>query len=258
MIGHFFLNMYMALMAMVFMTDKSLIASSSLNQLLWQVFKAAYALAGLPIIVMAFWGSVQRVETLVRCYFWYGVLSVCLDMIFIVNEYVLSSPCDHLPPMLQGQGKAAACGAARGINTMFVLLITGIQMYMVYVLWSYCEDLYEGGGLEIGDLAKDIMGRPLSQQVIRKRLVEEDPATSLMGLRDNHQKPPGFCGQCMDYLCCCCGTGMGEQLGFDGGYSTMMEGDAPAGFGLAGRRGIFNGWYHEMAYPPPSQLMKNV
>lgn len=257
MIGHFFLNMYFSLMAVAFMTDKSLVATSS-SELLWtQVFKAAYALAGLPIIVMAFWGSVQRIETLVRCYFWYGAFSICLDMVYIVNNYVLASPCDNLPPMMQGQGKAAACGAARGINTMFVLLVTGIQMYMVYVLWSYCEDLYEGGAGDLGDLAKDIMGRPLSQQAIKKRMDKDDPLTSMMGLKDSHQKPPGFFGRCCDTVCCCCGPGMGSQLGFDGGYNTMMD-DAPEGFGLAGRKGIFNGWYHEMAYPPPSHIMKNV
>jgi hypothetical protein len=246
----------MALMVMVFMSDKVTIATSSLNHLTWQVCKVVYSLGGLPIIAMALWGCIQRVERLVRGYFWYGLMTVLLDMIFIFDNFVLSNPCDHLPHMLQGQGHAAACGAARGIDAMFVIVVTGIQAYLIFIIWSYCEDLYEGGGLEIGDLAKDLLGRPLTQQAIRKRLLKDDPATSIMGLRDKQQHPPGFCHTCLDYLCCCCGPGLGHQLGFQGGYNTMM--DAPDGFGLAGRRGIFNGWYHEMAYPPPSHLMKTV
>lgn len=117
-----------------------------------QVGIAFFALAGLPLILLALCGVRYKVESLVRLYWLYMVLSFFVDM-GVVTKKLLFSGCQHVPTALEEQGHAFACGLTRDFDYTLVVLLTGIQLYMIFIVWSHCEDLGEGGvGPELGDL----------------------------------------------------------------------------------------------------------
>jgi len=70
--------------------------AASLTQ---QTVVAGFGLAGVPIIIAAFWGLRNRVEVPIRLYGFYMVLCLILDLIFILDEFYLSSPCALRPMM---------------------------------------------------------------------------------------------------------------------------------------------------------------
>lgn len=288
-----------------FVQTASLILSSSGSsitteaQLCQQVFSAMLYLSGLPIIVLAFWGVIQRIESLVRCYFWYGLVCVAIDMWFVVNIFILGDPCKNMPSFLAERetGQAAVCGMFRMLNFIVVCTLIALQIYMIYIVWSHCEDLAEGGGADLADLTRDAWGRPLDAEAIRKLLMKQDPSTSLMGLEGNGAGADcGFgacgnlldtftCGLCGALTCGMCGSdcslcGGGDKHGQQppnqcetccpGFARTLGLGSSQQGFGAGsaynygsdtglgnpnGNGTIFNGFYHEMQFPPPRHMM---
>jgi hypothetical protein len=212
---------------------------SNVTQTVWLT---GWCLAGLPVILAAFWGVIQRVESLIRLYFWYQIVSVAIDMYFVVMNFVVRSPCQVTAAVVQGSGSAFSCGVARGVNVTSVSLIVGLQLYMIFIVWSYCEDLAEGGPYAIGDLVLDWTGKPMSKAAIDKmaeqRKKHEDPYTSMDGLYNG----PGNAATSWNSF-----TGGSGYIG--SAYGTIYDQAATEGLGC---QRIFNGTFHEMRYPPPS------
>lgn len=128
-----------------------------------QIVVAGYTLSGLPIIIVAFWGTLNKAEGPLRLYWLYMVLTFAFDSVFIFKNFVLEGPCEHLPPVFSGSGRAFACGMARGTNVTSVVAMVVIQLYCIFVVHSYCDDLAQSaGGLDLGDLQK--RQRPLPTQ----------------------------------------------------------------------------------------------
>eukprot|EP00419_Tripos_fusus_P005535 CAMPEP_0172694230 /NCGR_PEP_ID=MMETSP1074-20121228/26538_1 /TAXON_ID=2916 /ORGANISM="Ceratium fusus, Strain PA161109" /LENGTH=193 /DNA_ID=CAMNT_0013514717 /DNA_START=179 /DNA_END=760 /DNA_ORIENTATION=- len=118
-----------------------------------QTVVAGLALAGIPIIFVAFWGVSNRVEVPIRLYGYYMVLCLLLDLVFIVDEFCISSPCVESPTMAR-KGTAFQCGAARIFEFITVMAFLSIGFYMTFVVFSYCEELAAGGsGPDLSDLA---------------------------------------------------------------------------------------------------------
>jgi len=180
---------------------------------------AGFALAGMPIIAAAFWGLLSKTEALVRVYLAYLVLSFLFDSYFIIKVFLMSGPCEGLPHMLQEAGEAFACGVARAVNGALVGTAWSIQVYFIYVIWSYVEDMASGGGPDLSDLVVDE-----DTFMLKRRL--EDPFSSIAGL--------------------------GEHVPAE--YGSVY--DAAVDGGMGGSTRIFNGRRHEMMYPPPKGLMK--
>eukprot|EP00448_Togula_jolla_P011532 CAMPEP_0170603202 /NCGR_PEP_ID=MMETSP0224-20130122/18789_1 /TAXON_ID=285029 /ORGANISM="Togula jolla, Strain CCCM 725" /LENGTH=221 /DNA_ID=CAMNT_0010928073 /DNA_START=242 /DNA_END=907 /DNA_ORIENTATION=+ len=208
---------------------------------------AGFCLAGLPIVILGIWGTFQKIETLVRLYLYYMMAHFVVNLYFALKNLVFAGPCQQLPSILETQGRAFACGVARSASATAVSLIFLIEMYLIFVVWSYCEDIAEGGGMEIGDLAKDILGRPISQKAMRKKLRDDDPYTSLHGLGGGGGGADGESGLYHGFQSM---MGLGEGQGVVGEYGSIY--DTAAASGLGGSRRIFNGRYHEMQFPPPS------
>merc|ERR1719405_226947 len=96
-----------------------------------------FCLAGIPLILCGLFGVRNRMEPHVRAYWYYLVLAVALDM----------------SSLLQPQAESFACGAFRVIANVLVGAVLIIQLYCVYGVWSYCEDLKEAGcGAALTDL----------------------------------------------------------------------------------------------------------
>mmetsp|Transcript_2816 Transcript_2816/g.7469 ORF Transcript_2816/g.7469 Transcript_2816/m.7469 type:complete len:242 (+) Transcript_2816:74-799(+) len=118
-----------------------------------EVFVAGFALTGLPIIVLAVWGLWNKREVLLRLYFGYFFLTILWDMSFEVEEFLLEGMnCNTMPSVLMQIGKSWACGALRITDCVVVLGSLALQAYLLYNVWSHCEDLSEAGGGLLGDL----------------------------------------------------------------------------------------------------------
>mmetsp|Transcript_11263 Transcript_11263/g.26938 ORF Transcript_11263/g.26938 Transcript_11263/m.26938 type:complete len:218 (+) Transcript_11263:113-766(+) len=121
--------------------------------LVTQTFNAAWCLVGLPFIFAALWGVYARLEVHTRLYLYYLVASFILDLGFIFFYLFIQDSCSMLPSTLKQNGSAFACGVTRLIAVTFTVITCLIQLYCVYVIWSFCEDTRAGGaGFGFGDL----------------------------------------------------------------------------------------------------------
>jgi len=185
-----------------------------------QLFAAGFALAGLPIIFMAFLGTLKKVEATIRLYLLYFLASFVLDMIAVYAAFPVLGACSKsaLPGIVSVGGKSWACGMARILNTSVIALTVLAQLYIFFIVLSFCQDLSEGGGPEIGDLA-------CSEKALQYRVKKQDPYTMIVNMEEHEPAE----------------------------YGSMY--DAVAVQGLAdlrtGSNRIFRGTHHEMAYPPP-------
>lgn len=142
----------------------------------YRVLFAGWCLAGLPLIFCGYLGLVRKFESLLRLYFFYAVVCVVWD-IFQIVKAVLLPGCSEMPDLLTSQGDAFACGVVRGANMTLVFLVTCIQVYFLFIVWSQCEDIAEGGASNLSDLA---IG--MTDDKLRKKRMMSDSRTSLVGL----------------------------------------------------------------------------
>lgn len=112
----------------------------------------AYAMAGVPIIVVAFNGVCYRNESQVRIYLYYMWITIIALACLIVKFFILEGPCQRLASLSPG-ATAWACGMARYINIGLVVVCVSVLVYFQHMVYSHCEDLAEmGGGPELADL----------------------------------------------------------------------------------------------------------
>lgn len=112
-----------------------------------------YGLAGLPIIITAFYGAWVRSEVKVRIYFYYMLGTMAFLFGMVCKEFIMSPVCANLPSFIAEDGKAWACGVARYTNVAIVVVCLCLICYCVHLVKSYCEDLAEGSaGPNLDDL----------------------------------------------------------------------------------------------------------
>lgn len=180
-----------------------------------QTFNAAFCLLGVPFILAAIFGVMYRQETHVRLYLYYIILSFLLDMAYVIVYLVVQDSCAMLPSVLKKHGSAFACGFTRIFSFGFIIMVTSIQIYFIFTVWSLCEDLKAGGsGAGLPEL--------------------------LIGAEDSkRRKRKG--GSYADGLF---GTGSANDGPFPINYGSV------ATPGIGGSSRIFNGKHHEIEYPP--------
>ncbi|CAK9094666.1 unnamed protein product [Durusdinium trenchii] len=106
-----------------------------------QMFETIWSLIGIPVILAGLWGVYHRIEPHVRLYWYYLVLSFAIDLVFIVDLFILQDACVHLKLEEAAQGgQAFACGVARSISSTAAVVSTIVALYLIYVVWSWCED----------------------------------------------------------------------------------------------------------------------
>ncbi|CAE7237841.1 BIP5 [Symbiodinium natans] len=111
-----------------------------------QMFETIWSLIGVPIIAAGLWGVYHRLEPHVRMYWYYLVISFLIDLVYVVEIFIARDACAHLAPEVQGrQGQAFACGVARGVSTASAVAFALTFLYLIYIVWSWCEDV-EGIG----------------------------------------------------------------------------------------------------------------
>jgi len=114
-----------------------------------QMFETIWSLIGVPIITAGLWGVHHRLESHVRLYWYYLVLSFFIDMYYVVDIFVLRDACVHLALEVQSrQGQAFACGVARSVSTASAVVLTLLFLYLIYIVWSWCEDVERTGAAD--------------------------------------------------------------------------------------------------------------
>lgn len=179
---------------------------------------ACFALAGIPLILLALHGVRQRHEVPIRLYLYYMFITFLVDEFFVVQQLVISGPCEHLPGVVAQNGAAFACGVARIVNAFLIFMVNVAELYGIYVVWSHCEDLAAGGG---GADFHDLM-------------TNEDAEKARLKLLS-------------DYL------GQGAVDSYQT-YGIISDDSIPEGMGSS----KIYGNHHEMQYPPPSRAAKNM
>jgi len=179
---------------------------------------AGFCAAGIPLILITLVGVARKVEATVRLYFLYMSISICLDTVYVARRFLLESTCDYLPKEMALHGSAFACGMVRGTDAIAITALTLIQGYLMFVVWSYCEDLATGGS------SGGFQELHLHKEELQKRLMHQ---------QDGYN------------------TGiMKAQAEWDdldaSGYGSIEE--CMDGFG--GSQRILGGSYHDMSFPP--------
>lgn len=181
----------------------------------------ALCLAGIPLIVVALLSVPRHIEAPIRLYFLYMILMIIVDIFFFVKRFLLAPQCDGLPQALEMHGQAFACGLVRGGDITIVVSALAIQGYFIHVVWSFCEDLKEGGaGAGFVDLAYD-------KDAILKSEVRDQEDHYNKGVI----KLQSEWGHAHDFL---------------GHYGTVEEWQQ----GIGGSQRIFHGTFHDLNYPP--------
>lgn len=101
----------------------------------------------------ALWGVAAKAEAPIRLYVFYMAVVMAIDVIFILKDMVFSGPCQALGGVIGSNGVAFACGMARILNSFTIVFILGVEMYFIFVVLSYAEELQLGRGPDLSDLA---------------------------------------------------------------------------------------------------------
>mmetsp|Transcript_38031 Transcript_38031/g.104616 ORF Transcript_38031/g.104616 Transcript_38031/m.104616 type:complete len:237 (-) Transcript_38031:79-789(-) len=177
-----------------------------------QTLNAAFCLLGLPFIAGAIWGVMYNLEPNLRLYFAYQIASFLLYMCYLAVSLLSSDLCGFMPMVLEQHGNAFACGFMRIGALAFTSMVTVVQLYCIFTIWSLCEDM-KACGAGFPDLMKG------AQEAVAKR-------------RYAAPQYEGFGG-----------------YGADAGAFPVAYGSVKSP-GIGGATRILGGTYHETTYPP--------
>lgn len=184
------------------------------------LFMGLYGLMGMPFILGGAWGMYMKSEANVRMYLLY--MWVCFFISFVgpVIHLVIMDPCKVLLPesMANRRGSAKVCGSLRQGIIGFMLLSGSFCFYFIFVVWSYCETLKNGG-----------TGFGLPELVEGKKRKEARKSFQGHGLF---------------------GTGCSALQ-----PSVPVHYGSVASFNCGGSARIFNGKFMESDYPPPNKAV---
>jgi hypothetical protein len=112
--------------------------------LITQTFNCAWALATIPFIAFGISGVRQHCEIHLRLYLYWLVFTVFTSMVF-QGIFLGKTVCVNMPKFLAAEGGSFACGSMRLFAITFVVMLTGFAAYAIFVVWSRCEELQDGG-----------------------------------------------------------------------------------------------------------------
>jgi hypothetical protein len=115
-----------------------------------QIFLAMgfFGLLGMPFVLAGLFGAYTHNEPTVRIYLLYlwvaFVVLIFGPMVFMA----VKNPCKMLlPGSMQGaRGSAQACGSLWVSLYGVGGLVAGVILYLIFTVWSYCQELAVGGG----------------------------------------------------------------------------------------------------------------
>jgi len=148
----------------------------------------AFCLVGLPVIALAAFGLASRVEINVRLYLGYLLLSFLINVSAL--GYWLCDALDALPGAFaaatrESFGDAFLCGVFRIASYFLVASAVLVEVYCLWVVWSFCEDVHLGANGP--ELSRLIPGREGAFEKGRAR--QDGPSADIVGFHNT--KLPG-------------------------------------------------------------------
>jgi len=191
------------------------------GSMITQTLNAAWCMLGLPFIAAGAWGVLYKQESNVRLFLAYLTASFGLDVIFLVSFFATTDMCGAaVPAALKQHGSAFACGFMRLWSLVAILVMLIVVAYFLFTVWSFCEDLKAGGG---GAGFPALLAGAGELRIKRREAPMYGAFANTFG-------------------------GGGDPSMIGGPQSNFGYYKAP---GMGDNQRIFNGQYHETAYPPP-------
>lgn len=139
------------------------------------IFSAAWSLLGLPFICLGIYGTYYRIARHVRAYLFYLSITFLLDMEYLISIFLMKDACVHIRPSISASGRAIACAVARGLSGFAVFALAFAFLYMLFVVWSFCEELSDSDSsnaiLKLLDRASGETTRAM--KIMKEELSEE-------------------------------------------------------------------------------------
>lgn len=134
----------------------------------------ALELVGIPIILGAyFFGVARRVDVAVQTYLGYLFINFVVDTFFLAYFFVVDdAQCKVADPTRPSRvvGAAFMCGFVRIMSYFFVAMCVTLQVYVLYVVWSFVDDVHMGAS-----------GKPLSSMISQSRSVFQKERKEISG-----------------------------------------------------------------------------
>jgi len=116
----------------------------------WQFSMIGFIMAGVPLILLALYGVAKRMDVAVRLYLGYLLLTFVIDSVALVYMFLWTNggecgaPGSILHAFAADVGQAFMCGFFRIFAYVFVAVAICAEVYCLFVVWSFCEDVHEG------------------------------------------------------------------------------------------------------------------
>lgn len=113
-----------------------------------QMWMAGFYFSGIPIIMSALYGVIKRIDLNVMIYLIYLTLSFVIDTVALIYMFIWEDACKTTSSFIsvlgEDFGTAFVCGLTRISSWIFVVACISIEVYCLYIVWSFCEDVRSG------------------------------------------------------------------------------------------------------------------
>lgn len=104
------------------------------------------SMISIPFVMGGYLGIYTELEAPLRLYLFFLILAYVITAAAVLGILLMRDACSALPPSLQrGEGAALACGWMRTMGVGFLIGMSIVVQYAIFVVWSYCERLKNGG-----------------------------------------------------------------------------------------------------------------
>mmetsp|Transcript_43555 Transcript_43555/g.72359 ORF Transcript_43555/g.72359 Transcript_43555/m.72359 type:complete len:249 (-) Transcript_43555:41-787(-) len=158
-----------------------------------QMYATILCISGIVIILAAMYGVYRRIEVNVRIYLYFLFLCFVVDTYTVLKAFLFQDVCAASGMLLEllGDtfGKAFMCGFLRIAAYFMVAAVVSVEVYCLFIVWSYCEDVHEG--MNGHGLENMLPTKEAAFKKVHRRHGSERAYThaDIIGL--SHQKIPG-------------------------------------------------------------------
>lgn len=109
-----------------------------------QMLAGTWAFLGIPIAVCAGVAALYRMETPLRVFFFYLLISFFCGVAIPIWFLASGSLCDTVvTPEVQKMGSSFVCGFTDTFTFFWTLILGCLHAYLVYIIWSAAEEISE-------------------------------------------------------------------------------------------------------------------
>lgn len=221
--------------------------------LLTQIWVAGFNLCGIPIIICGLYGVVKRVESCVRAYLYYLMISSLDDIVYLISIFAMGRVCDvtrgFINVLALDFGKAFMCGVMRVATLIFTVAFISMEVYCIYIVWSFCKDVHlgtNGPGLQQLIISKEEMFKKRHAENHAKKTGHSDiVGVAHSKLPSPYPNPSGLLGTATPL------QAFHKQFSPWALQYGALEGVLP-------HNTIFGGTEHDTSYPPLSKADAKV